>query len=63
MKTDHHQHTAKIYIFPVGGRAKKTVTDEYDKLKSNEFDSYIDVDSWYHQEAIDESSTSKPRKQ
>ncbi len=55
MRTEPHMESAKIYQFPVGGRAghnRFTNDTNIQTLKPQA--ARVDFDSWYHQEAITE---------
>ena len=63
MNTDHHTKTAQILAFPVRGRMKNgNGQSEQDIARMK---NYVDCTSWYHQEAINDSSkvatTTDPR--
>lgn len=55
MRTEPHMESAKIYQFPVGGRAgssrfRKDATVQSIAPQAPR----VDFDSWYHQEAIED---------
>lgn len=54
MNTDHHTKTAQILAFPVRGRMKSAIgPSEQDIARMK---NYVDCSSWYHQEAINDST-------
>jgi hypothetical protein len=55
MNTDHHTKTAQILAFPVRGRMKSAIGPSEQELARMK--NYVDCSSWYHQEAIDDSSS------
>lgn len=61
MKLGHHGSSATIYTFPVNRVVRTTAMRELDALERRGFDSIVDTDSWYHQEAIEEKDV-KPQK-
>ncbi|WP_441229743.1 DUF2735 domain-containing protein [Tardiphaga sp. 215_C5_N2_1] len=55
----HHPHTAKIYQFPVGGRASVGPRGRPSKpldLRASTVKTVADYDSWYHEAAIQEAN-------
>ncbi len=59
MRSEPNMESAKIYQFPVGGRAgfKGFRKDAVSKVQAvSAQTTHVDFDSWYHQEAISESS-------
>jgi len=48
------RESAKIYQFPVGGRAK--VSDRRDDFKTPRIYSVVSGNSWYHEAAIEDTS-------
>lgn len=55
MRTEPNFESAKIYQFPVGGRAGYRGSRKDASVQSMQTDApRVDFDSWYHQEAIAE---------
>ncbi len=56
MSQEHNGATAKIYRFPVGGRAgARSRRDEHEQTGSHAMQRYAKVacgSAWYHEEAI-----------
>jgi hypothetical protein len=53
MNTDHHRESAKIYKFPLGGRASARNLGGSQDIER--FKNYVDCSNSYHQEAIEEA--------
>ncbi|WHA41881.1 DUF2735 domain-containing protein [Agrobacterium larrymoorei] len=54
MRTEPHMESAKIYQFPVGGRASANRFRKDAEVQSVQPPApRVDFDSWYHQEAIE----------
>ena len=56
MNKDHHRESAKIYIFPVGRHVRPSGAVQLGTMDKEAFASFVDTDSWYHQDAIDAHS-------
>ncbi|MEJ8309127.1 DUF2735 domain-containing protein [Agrobacterium larrymoorei] len=55
MRTEPNMESAKIYQFPIGGRAGHRGVRKEASIHSVQSDApRVDFDSWYHQEAIAE---------
>ncbi|NTJ43111.1 DUF2735 domain-containing protein [Agrobacterium larrymoorei] len=55
MRTEPHMESAKIYQFPVGGRAGASSFRKDGNVQSiKPAAQRVDFESWYHQEAIED---------
>ncbi len=63
MKSGQNQTSAQIYAFPVNRIVRSCGMRELEALERGELDHHVDVDSWYHQEAIEASPTISDKKQ